>query len=315
LDWKFAASKDHACQASLFRNRNRKPVIISTAMITMSKTFAIGNDLEVKRLGFGAMRLTGKGIWGEPSDSEEARRVLKRALELGVNFIDTADSYGPDVSERLIGETLSPFPKGLVVATKAGLTRQGPDRWSPDGRPEYLAKEVEKSLRLLKTDVIDLWQLHRIDPKVPVEQSLEPIVKLKQQGKIRHIGLSEVKPNDIDRARKVVEIVSVQNLYNVGDRQHEDVLEYCERHNIAFIPWFPVAAGKLARPGGKLDEIAKNHGATVAQLSIAWLLHRSAVILPIPGTSSVAHLEENMKAADLALSETEMKEIEKAAKS
>jgi pyridoxine 4-dehydrogenase len=315
LDWKFAASKDHACQASLFRNRNRKPVIISTAMITMSKTFAIGNDLEVKRLGFGAMRLTGKGIWGEPSDSEEARQVLKRALELGVNFIDTADSYGPDVSERLIGETLSPFPKGLVVATKAGLTRQGPDRWSPDGRPEYLAKEVEKSLRLLKTDVIDLWQLHRIDPKVPVEQSLEPIVKLKQQGKIRHIGLSEVKPNDIDRARKVVEIVSVQNLYNVGDRQHEDVLEYCERHNIAFIPWFPVAAGKLARPGGKLDEIAKNHGATVAQLSIAWLLHRSAVILPIPGTSSVAHLEENMKAADLALSETEMKEIEKAAKS
>jgi len=284
-------------------------------MITMSKTFTIGNDLEVNRLGFGSMRLTGTGIWGEPKDPEEARRVLKRAVELGVNFIDTADSYGPDVSERLIGETLSPFPKGLVIATKGGLTRQGPDRWSPDGRPDYLAKEVEKSLRLLKTDVIDLWQLHRIDPKVPVEQSLEPIVKLKQQGKIRHIGLSEVKPKDIDRARKVVEIVSVQNLYNVGDRQHEDVLEYCERHNIAFIPWFPVAAGKLAQPGGKLDEIAKRHGATVAQLSIAWLLHHSAVILPIPGTSSVAHLEENMKAAQLALSEAEMKEIEKAAKS
>jgi pyridoxine 4-dehydrogenase len=282
-------------------------------MITMSKTFTIGNDLEVNRLGFGAMRLTGKGIWGEPKDPEEARLVLKRAVELGVNFIDTADSYGPDVSERLIGETLSPFPKGLVIATKGGLTRQGPDRWSPDGRPDYLTKEVEKSLRLLKTDVIDLWQLHRIDPKVPVEQSLEPIVKLKQQGKIRHIGLSEVKPNEIDRARKVVEIVSVQNLYNLGDRQHEDVLEYCERHTIAFIPWFPVAAGKLARPGGKLDEIAKRHGATVAQLSIAWLLHRSAVMLPIPGTSSVAHLEENMKAADIALSEPEMKEIEKAA--
>ena len=282
-------------------------------MITISKTFTIGNDLEVNRLGFGAMRLTGKGIWGEPKDPEEARQVLKRAVELGVNFIDTADSYGPDVSERLIGETLSPFPKGLVVATKGGLTRQGPDRWSPDGRPDYLAKEVEKSLRLLKTDVIDLWQLHRIDPRVPVEQSLEPIVKLKRQGKIRHIGLSEVKPTDIDRARKVVEIVSVQNLYNVGDRQHEDVLEYCERHNIAFIPWFPVAAGKLARPGGKLDEIAKRHGATVAQLSIAWLLHRSAVMLPIPGTSSVAHLEENMKAAHLALSKAEMKEIEKAA--
>jgi pyridoxine 4-dehydrogenase len=282
-------------------------------MITMSKTFTIGNDLEVNRLGFGAMRLTGKGIWGEPKDPEEARLVLKRAVELGVNFIDTADSYGPDVSERLIGETLSRFPKGLVIATKGGLTRQGPDRWSPDGRPDYLTKEVEKSLRLLKTDVIDLWQLHRIDPKVPVEQSLEPIVKLKQQGKIRHIGLSEVKPNEIDRARKVVEIVSVQNLYNLGDRQHEDVLEYCERHTIAFIPWFPVAAGKLARPGGKLDEIAKRHGATVAQLSIAWLLHRSAVMLPIPGTSSVAHLEENMKAADIALSEPEMKEIEKAA--
>ena len=281
----------------------------------MITTFKIGNDFEVNRLGFGAMRLTGKGIWGEPHDPEEARRVLKRALELGVNFIDTADSYGPDVSERLIGETLSPFPKGLVVATKGGLTRQGPDRWSPDGRPDYLAKEVEKSLRLLKTEVIDLWQLHRIDPKVPLEQSLEPIVKLKQQGKIRHIGLSEVKPVDIDRARKIVEIVSVQNQYNVSDRQHEDVLEYCERHNIAFIPWFPVAAGKLARPGGKLDEIAKRHGATVAQLSIAWLLHRSPVMLPIPGTSSVAHLEENLKAAQLALSKVEMEEIEKAAKS
>jgi len=281
----------------------------------MITTFKIGNDFEVNRLGFGAMRLTGKGIWGEPHDPEEARRVLKRALELGVNFIDTADSYGPDVSERLIGETLSPFPKGLVVATKGGLTRQGPDRWSPDGRPDYLAKEVEKSLRLLKTEVIDLWQLHRIDPKVPLEQSLEPIVKLKQQGKIRHIGLSEVKPVDIDRARKIVEIVSVQNQYNVSDRQHEDVLEYCERHNIAFIPWFPVAAGKLARPGGKLDEIAKRHGATVAQLSIAWLLHRSPVMLPIPGTSSVAHLEENLKATQLALSKVEMEEIEKAAKS
>ena len=279
----------------------------------MITTFILGKHLEVNRLGFGAMRLTGNGIWGEPKDPEEARRVLKRAVELGVNFIDTAGSYGPDVSERLIGETLSPFPKGLVVATKGGLTRQGPDLWSPDGRPDYLAKEVEKSLRLLKTDVIDLWQLHRIDPKVPVEQSLEPIVKLKEQGKIRHIGLSEVKPKDIDRARRVVEIVSVQNLYNVGDRQHEDVLEYCERHHIAFIPWFPVAAGELARPGGKLDAIAKRHGSTVAQLSIAWLLHRSAVILPIPGTSSVAHLEENMKAAQLALSEAEMKEIEKAA--
>jgi len=276
----------------------------------MSKTFKIGNDLEVNRLGFGAMRLTGRGIWGEPDDPEKARNVLRRALELGVNFIDTADSYGPEVNERLIGEALSPFPKGLVVATKGGLTRQGPDLWTSDGRPDYLAKQVEKSLRLLKTDVIDLWQLHRIDPKIPVEESLEPIVKLKQQGKIRHIGLSEVKPKDIDRARKVVEIVSVQNLYNVGDRQHEDVLEYCEHHKLAFIPWFPVAAGKLERLGSKLDEIAKRKGATVAQLSIAWLLHRSAVILPIPGTSSLTHLEENMKAADLALSQSDMKEIE-----
>jgi pyridoxine 4-dehydrogenase len=281
-------------------------------VIEMSKMFRIGNDLEINRLGFGAMRLTGEGIWGEPKDPEEARHVLRRAIELGVDFIDTADSYGPDVSERLIGETLSPFPRGLVVATKGGLTRQGPDRWRADGRPDYLAKEVEKSLRLLKTDVIDLWQLHRIDPKIPVEQSLEPIVKLKQQGKIRHIGLSEVKSDQIDRARKVAEIVSVQNLYNVGDRQHEDVLKYCEHHNIAFIPWFPVAAGKLARPGGKLDEIAKRHGATVAQLSVAWLLHRSPVMIPIPGTSSVAHLEENMKAAELLLSETDMKEIEEA---
>jgi pyridoxine 4-dehydrogenase len=311
----FAADCVGSIQCYSFRTRSPKPVIKNAAMIKVTKTFRIGNDLEVNRLGFGAMRLTGAGIWGEPKDPDEARQVLKRAVELGVDFIDTADSYGPDVSERLIGETLSPFPKGLVVATKGGLTRQGPDRWSPDGRPDYLATEVEKSLRLLKTDVIDLWQLHRIDPKVSVEQSLEPIVKLKQQGKIRHIGLSEVKPRDIERARKVVEIVSVQNLYNVGDRQHEDVLEYCERHNIAFIPWFPVAAGKLARPGGKLDEVAKRHGATVAQLSIAWLLHRSPVMLPIPGTSSVVHLQENMKAAHIELSEAEMKEIEKAAKS
>lgn len=279
----------------------------------MKKTFKIGGELEVNRLGYGAMRLTGKGIWGEPRDPEEAKRVLRRAVELGVNFIDTADSYGPVVSERLIGEALAPFPKGLVVATKAGLTRQGPDQWLPVGRPEYLAQQVEMSLRFLQTDVIDLWQLHRFDSKVPVEESLRPIAKLQKAGKIRHVGLSEVKPKEIDRARKVVDIVSVQNLYNVGDRQHEDVLEYCEKHGLAFIPWFPVAAGKLAQPGGKLDKVAKRHGATVSQLSLAWLLHRSPVMLPIPGTSSVAHLEENMKAVDITLSEDEMKEIEKAA--
>jgi len=279
-----------------------------------AKTFKIGGNLEVNRLGFGAMRLTGKGIWGEPKDVDEAKRVLKRAVELGVNFIDTADSYGPAVSERLIGEALAPFPKGLVVATKGGLTRQGPDQWAPVGRPEYLAQQVEMSLRYFKTEVIDLWQLHRIDPKVSVEESLGVIGKLQSQGKIRHVGLSEVKPAEIERARKVINIVSVQNLYNVGDRQHEDVLEYCEKGGLAFIPWFPVAAGKLARPGGKLDAIAKRHGATIAQLSIAWLLHRSPVMLPIPGTSSTAHLEENLKAAEIILSDTELREIESVAR-
>jgi pyridoxine 4-dehydrogenase len=282
-------------------------------MSTLKRTFKIGSH-EVNRLGYGAMRLTGKGIWGPPKDPAEARRVLKRAVELGVNFIDTADSYGPAVAEPLIGEALSPFPKGLVVATKGGLTRQGPDQWLPVGRPEYLTQQVEMSLRYFKTDVIELWQLHRIDPKVPVEESLGAIAKLQKQGKIRHVGLSEVKPKEIDQARKVIDIVSVQNMYNVGARQHEDVLEYCEKNGLAFIPWFPVAAGKLAQPGGKLDEVAKRHGATVAQLSIAWLLHRSSVMLPIPGTSSVAHLEENMKAAEISLSESELKEIEDAAK-
>ena len=258
------------------------------------------------------MRLTGKGIWGEPKDRGEAKRVLKRAVELGVNFIDTADSYGPAVSEPLIGEALAPFPQGLVVATKAGFTRQGPDKWAQVGRPEYLVQQVEMSLRYLKTDVIDLWQLHRIDPKVPVEESLGAIAKLRSQGKIRHVGLSEVKPKEIDQARKVIKIVSVQNLYNVGDRQHEDVLQYCEKHGLAFIPWFPVAAGKLARPGGELDQLAKRHGSTVSQLSLAWLLHRSPVMLPIPGTSSVAHLEENLKAAQISLSAQDMKAIEEA---
>ena len=283
-------------------------------MNTAVKTFKIGGDLEVNRLGFGAMRLTGKGIWGEPKDVDEAKRVLRRAVELGINFIDTADSYGPIVSERLIGEALSPYFNGLVVATKAGLTRQGPGQWLPVGRPEYLAQQVEMSLRFLKAEVIDLWQLHRIDPKVPVEESLGVIAKLQQEGKIRHVGLSEVKPAEIEQARKVIDIVSVQNLYNVGDRQHEDVLEYCEKDGLAFIPWFPVAAGKLAQPGGKLDAIAKRHDATVAQLSIAWLLHRSPVILPIPGTSSVGHLEENLKAAKISLSDSELREIESAAR-
>jgi aryl-alcohol dehydrogenase-like predicted oxidoreductase len=260
------------------------------------------------------MRITGEGIWGEPKDREEAKRVLRKAVELGVNFIDTADSYGPDVSEQLIGEALSPYAPGVIIATKGGLTRQGPNQWLPVGRPEYLQQQVEKSLRNLKLERIDLWQLHRIDPKVPVEESLGVIAKLQKQGKIRHVGLSEVKPHEIDQARKVVEIVSVQNQYNLGDRKHDDVVDYCTKNNIAFIPWFPVAAGKLAQPGGPLDSAAKKHGVTVGQLSLAWLLHRSPVILPIPGTSSVEHLEENVAAGSVKLSDGEWAEIEAAAK-
>jgi len=279
-----------------------------------SGTFALGGDLTINRLGFGAMRITGEGIWGEPRNPEQAKRVLRRAVELGVNFIDTADSYGPEVSERLIGEALSPYADGVVIATKGGLTRQGPNQWLPVGRPEYLQQQVELSLRHLKVERIDLWQLHRIDPKVPVEESLGVIKKLQEQGKIRHVGLSEVKPKEIDQARKVVDIVSVQNQYNIGDRQHEDVVDYCTKHKLGFIPWFPVAAGKLAQPGGKLDAAAKAHNATVSQLSLAWLLHRSPVMLPIPGTTSVAHLEENLAAASVSLTDAEWKEIEDAAK-
>jgi pyridoxine 4-dehydrogenase len=287
---------------------------MTTTNAAASGTFAIGGDLTVNRLGYGAMRITGEGIWGEPKDIEGAKKVLRRAVELGVNFIDTADSYGPAVSERLIGDALAPYAKGVVVATKAGLTRQGPNKWEPVARPAYLRQEVELSLRYLKLETLDLWQLHRIDPQTPVEESLGEIAKLQKEGKIRHIGLSEVKPQEIEQAQKVVKIVSVQNQYNIGDRQHEDVLEYCEKHGLAFIPWFPVAAGKLAQPGGKLDAAAKKHGATVSQLSLAWLLHRSPVMLPIPGTSSVKHLEENIAAANVKLSDAEWAEIEAAAK-
>lgn len=277
-------------------------------------TFRLGGDLEIHRLGFGAMRITGDGIWGEPRDREEAKRVLRRAVELGVDFIDTADSYGPDVSEILIGETLAPYKPGLVIATKGGLVRTGPNQWHPLGRAEYLTQEVEMSLRHLKLERIDLWQLHRIDPKTPVDESLGAIKKLQQQGKIRHVGLSEVSVAEIEHVRSIVDVVSVQNEYNLTTRKSEDVLNYCEKHNLGFIPWFPVAAGKLAQPGGKLDQIAKRHNATVAQLSIAWLLHRSPVMLPIPGTSSVAHLEENLKSADLQLSASEWQEVEAATK-
>jgi aryl-alcohol dehydrogenase-like predicted oxidoreductase len=279
----------------------------------VQKTFKLGGELEIHRLGYGAMRITGEGIWGEPKDREAAKKVLQRAVELGVDFIDTADSYGPAVSERLIGEALAPYDKGTVIATKAGLTRQGENKWLPVGRPEYLTQQVEMSLRWLRLERLDLWQLHRIDAKVPVEESLGAIKKLQQAGKIRFVGLSEVSVEQIEQARKVVDIVSVQNEYNIGNRKSEKVLEYCEREGIAFIPWFPVAAGKLAAPGGKLDEIAKKHDATVSQLSLAWLLHRSPVVLPIPGTSSVEHLEENLKAADVVLSDEEWAELEAAA--
>jgi aryl-alcohol dehydrogenase-like predicted oxidoreductase len=292
------------------------PTMSTTATISAqsSGTFFLGGKTPVHRLGFGAMRLTGEGIWGEPKDRAEAKRVLQRAVELDVNFIDTADSYGPDVSEEIIAEALHPYPKGLVIATKAGFARTGPGVWLPLGRPEYLHQQVEMSLRRLKVERIDLWQLHRIDPKVPVEESLAPIKKLQEQGKILHVGLSEVKPHEIDQARKVIEIVSVQNQYNLSNRQHEDVVDYCTKHNLGFIPWFPVASGKLARAGGPLDAAAKKHGATTAQLSLAWLLHRSPVMLPIPGTSSVKHLEENIAAASLKLDPSEWQAIEADAK-
>ena len=276
-----------------------------TVTTQVPKKFRIGKDMEVNRLGFGAMRITGNGIWGEPKDREAAKAVVRRAVELGVNFIDTADAYGPAVSEPLIGEALAPYAPGIVVATKGGLVRTGPNQWQPLGRPEYLTQQVELSLRWLKVDRIGLWQLHRIDPNVPVEESLGAIKRLQEAGKIRHIGLSEVSVAEIERARKVVDVVSVQNEYNVITRKSEDVVNYCEAHNLGFIPWFPVAAGRLTQPGSKLDSIAKKHNATVAQVSIAWLLHRSPVMLPIPGTSSIEHLIENIKSQNLTLSDDE----------
>jgi pyridoxine 4-dehydrogenase len=286
---------------------------MTTLPTETSETFALGGDLTIHRLGFGAMRITGSGIWGEPKDRAEARKVLKRAVELGVDFIDTADSYGPEVSENIIAEALYPYPKGLVIATKGGFTRPGPNKWKEDGRPEYLRQCIEMSLRRLKLECIDLYQLHRIDPKVPVAESLGVLKEFQDAGKIRHIGLSEVSPAQIDEAGKTVKIVSVQNQYNLSDRRHEKALQYCEENGLGFIPWYPVAAGKLAQPGGRLDRAAKKHNASVVQLSLAWLLHHSPVMIPIPGTSSVTHLEENMAAGKVQLSDAEWKEIEGAA--
>ena len=268
-------------------------------------TFSLGGDLTIQRLGFGAMRITGPGIWGEPKDADGAHKVLRRAVELGVDFIDTADSYGPFVSEDLIREALHPYPDELVIATKAGLTRAGPGDWRPVGRPAYLRQCLEMSLRRLGVERIDLYQLHRVDPDTAMEDSIGELKALQDEGKIRHIGVSEVGVPTLSKMRDIVDVVSVQNLYNLADQHHEDVLEYCEREGLGFIPWFPLATGKLARAGGPLEQIAADHSASPSQLALAWLLRRSPVMLPIPGTSSVAHLEENCAAAVLELSDDE----------
>jgi aryl-alcohol dehydrogenase-like predicted oxidoreductase len=288
---------------------------MTTLTAASSGSFVLGGDLSVHRLGYGAMRITGKGIWGEPADRPDALRTLKRLPELGVSFIDTADSYGPDVSEELIAEALGPdYPKGLVVATKGGLTRTGPDRWIPVGRPEYLIQQAHKSLRNLKLERIDLWQLHRIDPKVPRDEQFDAIRQLIKDGVIRHAGLSEVSVEEIKAAQKFFPVATVQNRYNLTDRGSEAVLDYCEQQKIGFIPWYPLAAGALAQPGGILDTLAKKHGASTSQIALAWTLKRSPVMLPIPGTSKVNHLEENVAAAGVSLSDEEFAALDKAGK-
>jgi len=277
------------------------------------ETFLLGGDLLVNRLGFGAMRLTGEGIWGWPPDRENAKKVLRRAVELGVNFIDTADAYGPETNELLIAEALYPYPKGLVIATKGGNTRPGPGQWVPDGRPEYLAQCIDKSLKRLKLERIDLYQLHRIDSKVPVEESLGALKAAQDAGKIRHVGLSEVTVAEIEQAKKVMPIVSIQNQYNITDRKSEAALNYCEKEKMGFIPWAPIGGNRnpsLHTTGNALEAEAKRHNVSVVQLALAWLLQKSPVILPIPGTSSLAHLDENMAAEKLQLSPDEWKKIE-----
>ena len=280
-----------------------------TISAARSGSFSIGGDLPVHRLGFGAMRITGDGIWGPPKDHKESIAVLRRAIELGVNLIDTAESYGPHVSEELIAEALHPYPKDLVIATKGGLDRPGPNKWTPNAKPERLREELEGSLRRLRLDRIDLWQLHRIDSETPEEKQFETIRQFIRDGKVRHVGLSEVTVEQIERARKFFPVVSVQNKYNLAEREWESVLEYCERENIGFIPWFPLQTGKLAGSGGKLAAIAKKHHAAPSQVALAWLLKRSKVMLPIPGTSKVKHLEENMAAVAIDLSDEEFESI------
>jgi pyridoxine 4-dehydrogenase len=273
-------------------------------------TFTIGGDLTVNRLGFGTMRLTGRGIWGEPANRPEALAVLRRAVELGMNLIDTADAYGPNVAEELVAEALHPYPKGMVIATKAGFTRPGPDKWVEDGRPAHLREAVNGSLRRLKLDRIDLLQLHRIDPKVPMEDQIGTLVELQRAGKIRHIGLSEVSVEQITAVRRIATVVSVQNRYNLTDRRSEAVLDYCAHEGLGFIPWFPLATGSLAKPGGPLAREAERLRATPAQIAIAWLLQKSPVMLPIPGTSTVAHLEENAGGGRLVLDDETLEALD-----
>ena len=274
-----------------------------------SGTFAIAGDLPVLRLGYGAMQITGPGIWGPPRAHDESIRVLRRAVELGITFIDTADSYGPEVSEQLIREALHPYADDVVVATKAGLTRQGPDIWTPLGFPPYLRQQCELSLRRLGVETLDLLQLHRIDANYPLEDQVGELKKLQEEGKVRHIGLSEVSIEQLEAARKVADIATVQNLYNLGNRSAEDLLDHCEREGIGFIPWFPLATGELSKEDGPLADASREHGATPSQLALAWLLRRSPVMLPIPGTSRVAHLEQNTAAAQIELSDEEFEKL------
>lgn len=276
---------------------------MSDTPVPASGSFTIGGELDVHRLGFGAMRLTGDGIWGPPDDPDECRAVLRRAVELGVTLIDTADSYGPHVSEELIAEALHPYPDDLVIATKAGLVRGGPGDWRPDGRPSHLREACEGSLRRLKVEAIDLYQLHRIDDKVATEDQIGTLIELRDEGKIRHIGLSEVTTDHLEQVRQMVAVATVQNRFNLTDRVWDDVVDVCGAEGIGFIPWFPIATGRLAEPGGVADEVARAYHATPAQIALAWLLRRSPNMLPIPGTSSVAHLEENCGAAAIQLSD------------
>ncbi|HYB31700.1 MAG TPA: aldo/keto reductase [Solirubrobacteraceae bacterium] len=282
-------------------------------MRATDRTFPLGGNLDVFRLGFGAMRITGPGIWSEPRDPAGARQLLRHVVDRDVNLIDTADSYGPEVSENLIAEALRPYPDGLVIATKGGFERPGPGRWEPNGRPDRLKRCCEASLRRLKLERIDLYQLHTVDPKVPIEDSVAALAELQEEGKIRHVGLSNVTVEEIERAQQIVEVVSVQNHYNVSDRASEDVLRFCEEAQLAFLPYFPLATGDLASPGGVLAEIASDHGATSAQVALAWLLQHSAVTLPIPGTSSIAHFDENRDAAELELEDDELEALDELA--